>query len=120
MYRVMCRAKIHRLTVTEANLEYEGSLTLDADIMERAGLLPFEQVHVLNVTNGNRLETYVIAGARGSGVVCLNGAAARMGAAGDKVIVIAYGLFTEEEAMKLEPRVLLMGDDNKVLAPVSS
>lgn len=119
MYRVMCRAKIHRLTVTEANLEYEGSLTLDADLMDRAGLLAYEQVHVLNVTNGSRLETYLIAGERDSGVVCLNGAAARMGARGDKVIVIAYGLYTEEEALKLKPRVLLMGDGNKVVAPAS-
>jgi aspartate 1-decarboxylase len=113
MYRILCRAKLHRLTVTEANVEYEGSLTLDEALMENADLLPYEQVHVLNMSNGSRLETYLIPGERDSGVVCLNGAAARLGVVGDRVIVLAYGWYTEEEAAELKPRVLHMGEDNR-------
>jgi aspartate 1-decarboxylase len=115
MYRIFCRSKLHRLTITEANLEYEGSLTLDVDLMEEADLLPYEQVHVLNLNSGSRLETYLIAGERGSGVVCLNGAAARLGAPGDKVIVLAYGWYSEEEIGSVRCRYLLMGEGNKVL-----
>lgn len=115
MYRVLCRSKLHRLTVTEANLDYEGSLTLDVDLMEKADLVPYEQVHVLNLNNGSRLETYVIPGERGSGVVCLNGAAARSGTPSDKVIVLAYGLYAEDEISSVKPRVLLMGEGNRLL-----
>ena len=114
MYRILCRAKLHRLTVTGANVEYEGSLTLDEALMEQAGLLPYEQVHVLNMSNGSRLETYLIPGARDGGEVCLNGAAARLGLVGDKVIVLAYGWYTEEEAAVMKPRVLLIGEGNQL------
>ena len=86
------KSKIHRATVTEANLNYEGSLTIDSDLMKAAGIVPFEKVHVVNVTNGNRLETYAIEGKPGSGVICLNGAAAHKGKKGDTVIIIAYAL----------------------------
>ena len=113
MYRIMCRAKIHRLTITEANLAYEGSLTLDTELMEQVDLLPYEQVHVLNLNTGSRLETYLIPGERGSRVACLNGAAARMGAPGDKVIVLAYGLYSEEEARTMKARLLIMDDNNQ-------
>ena len=119
MYRVMCKAKIHRLTVTEANLEYEGSLTLDSELMDKVGLLPYEQVHVLNLNTGSRLETYLIAGERGSGVVCLNGPAARMGTPGDRVIVLAYGLYSDEEAIQMTPRVLRIGEGNTILESTS-
>ena len=116
MYRVLLRAKVHRATVTEANLDYEGSITLDQELMEAAALLPFEQVHVLNLNTGARLETYVIPGQPGSGIVCLNGAAARLGAPGDKVIILSYGLYTEEEAQRLVPRVVRVGEDNRPLS----
>lgn len=93
----MLKSKIHRATITEANLDYEGSLTLDLDLMEAADILPFEQVRVYNVSNGQRFETYVIEGKRGSGTVCLNGAAARKGSPGDLIIIVTYGIFSEEE-----------------------
>ncbi len=97
MFRSMLKSKIHRATITEANLDYEGSLTLDLDLMEAADILPFEQVRVYNVSNGQRFETYVIEGKRGSGTVCLNGAAARKGSPGDLIIIVTYGIFSEEE-----------------------
>lgn len=93
----LCRAKIHRATVTQTELQYPGSLTLDLDLIEAAGLYPYEQVSVVNINNGSRLETYIIEGERGSGMVCLNGAAARMAAKGDLVIVMAYGFFQPGE-----------------------
>ena len=106
MLRTMCKGKIHRATITEANLNYTGSLTLDEDLMEAADMLEYERVQVVNINNGSRLETYVILGERGSGVVCLNGAAARLGHPGDKVIVIAYGTMDKEECRQLKPRVV--------------
>ncbi len=115
MFRTMCRAKLHGLTVTEARLDYEGSLTLDSAFMDRVELLPYEQVHVLNITTGTRLETYLIPGEPGSRIVCLNGPAARLGAPGDKVVVLAYGLYSEEEATLVEPQVLRFGEDNEPL-----
>lgn len=112
MLRHMHKSKIHRATVTEVNLHYEGSLTLDEALMEAADILPNERVQVVNVNNGARLETYVIPGARNSGVVCLNGAAARWSAVGDVVIIISYGLFTEEEARRLQPKVVKVSEKN--------
>jgi aspartate 1-decarboxylase len=109
------RAKIHRATVTGADLEYEGSLTLDAALMRAAGLVPFEMVKVYNVSNGERFETYVIEGEEGSGAVVLNGAAARRGAVGDKVIVAAYALMGEQELSGHQPRLVRVDSLNQLV-----
>ncbi len=106
--------KIHRATVTEANLEYEGSITVDPDLLEAAGILPYEQVHVLDVTNGARLETYAILGQRGSGAICINGAAAHLVLAGDLVIIVAYQQLSEEAANELKPRVVFVDAGNRI------
>ncbi len=113
MLRLMCKGKIHRATVTEANLNYVGSLTVDAELLELSDILPYEQVHVVNVNNGERLITYVIAGEPGSGVICLNGAAARRGQAGDIIIVIAYGYCDDTEARLLQPKIVLVDERNR-------
>jgi aspartate 1-decarboxylase len=113
MRRTMCKSKIHRATLTGADLHYVGSLTVDRDLMDAAEMLPYEQVHVVNVNNGNRLVTYVIEGPRGSGTVQLNGAAARLGAPGDIVIVITYAEYEDSELRKgFEPRVVFVDDEN--------
>src|SRR5947209_2067626 len=114
MQRTMCKGKIHRATVTQANLNYIGSITIDQDLLEAADIYPYEKVQVVNVTNGSRLETYTIAGARGSGVICLNGAAARMTAEGDIVIIINYGQFDEQEIRSLEPRIVFVDEQNRM------
>ncbi|MBO8170744.1 MAG: aspartate 1-decarboxylase [Bacillaceae bacterium] len=114
MYVTMMKGKIHRATVTEADLNYVGSITIDQDIMDAVGILPNEKVQVVNNNNGARLETYTIPGERGSGVICLNGAAARLVQKGDTVIIIAYAMMTEEEAKKHEPKIAIMGDNNKI------
>ena len=106
------KGKLHRLTVTEADLYYEGSITLDVELLEAAGIVAYERVQVVNVNNGARLETYTIPGARGSRTVCLNGPAARLCAPGDEIIVIAYADMTPEEAEGHRPRVVLVDDDN--------
>jgi aspartate 1-decarboxylase len=113
MMRNMMKSKIHRATVTEANLNYVGSITIDEDLMEAADLWENEKVQVVNINNGARLETYVIPGPRGSGVICLNGAAARHAQPGDKVIIISYALMNEEEARKHRPRIVLMDEANR-------
>jgi aspartate 1-decarboxylase len=110
------RCKIHRVTVTEANVDYIGSITLDEDLMDAAGLVEGEKVQVLNVNNGNRLETYVIKGGRGSGEVCLNGPAALRASVGDVVIVISYAQMTLEEARKFRPRVVFPDERTNKLA----
>jgi aspartate 1-decarboxylase len=115
MLRTLCKSKIHRATVTEANLHYVGSLTVDVDLLERSDILPYEQVHIVNVNNGERLVTYVIAGERGSGVMCLNGAAARRGQPGDIIIVIAYGQFDDDEAHTFEPKIVMVDEHNRPL-----
>ena len=112
--RTMLRSKIHRATVTQANVDYEGSITLDPLLLEVAGILPFEQVHVLDVNNGARLQTYAIAGERGSGVVCMNGAAARLIHPGDIVIVLAYDQLDEAEARALRPRLVYVDSRNQI------
>ncbi|MEU1815604.1 aspartate 1-decarboxylase [Streptomyces roseifaciens] len=116
MMRTMLKSKIHRATVTGADLNYIGSLTLDPVLMEQADLLPGEQVHIVDVNNGSRLETYVIEGERGSGVVCINGAAARLVAPGDIVIIIAYASVEDAEARDLKPRVVFVDGENKALS----
>jgi aspartate 1-decarboxylase len=114
MQRTMCKGKIHRATVTQANLNYVGSITIDADLLEAADIYPYERVQVVNVNNGSRLETYTIAGARGSGVICLNGAAARLAAEGDIVIIISYGQYDGQEIRSLEPRLVFVDTDNHI------
>ena len=106
------KSKVHRAVITEANLNYIGSLTLDADLMDAANMIEFEKIHVVNVNNGERLETYLIKGERGSGVVCLNGAAARRGAAGDVVIIISYASMDFELAKKHVPVVVFPKEGN--------
>lgn len=113
MFRTMCKGKIHRATVTDADLHYEGSITIDRELMEKADILPAEQVQVVDVNNGARFDTYVIEGAPGSGVICVNGAAARLVAPGDKVIIISYGIFSDEEAAALKPKVVLVDEENR-------
>lgn len=113
--RTMLAAKIHGATVTEANLAYEGSITLDPAFMEATGLIPYEQVHVLDVTNGARLETYAILGREGSGEVCINGAAAHLVDEGDRVIVLAYRQLDEADARDFAPRIVYL-DENNVIA----
>lgn len=114
MLRTMMTAKIHRATVTEANLNYVGSITIDKNIMDAVDLLPNEKVQIVNNNNGARFETYVIEGEPGSGVICLNGAAARLVQPGDKVIIIAYGLMSDEEARRHKPKVAVMDDQNRI------
>jgi aspartate 1-decarboxylase len=109
---MMYKGKIHRARVTEANLDYEGSLTVDQDLLDASGILPYEQVHVVNITNGERLVTYAITGERGSGVICLNGAAAHRGKPGDLVIVISYGMVDENELSDFQPKVVLVDEKN--------
>ncbi|MBI4831200.1 MAG: aspartate 1-decarboxylase [Candidatus Lindowbacteria bacterium] len=116
MHRTMCKSKIHRATLTGANLHYEGSITIDSDLLEAADILPYEQVHVVNVNNGNRLETYVIEGSRGTGEVCLNGAAARLGAPGDTVIIISYAAVDETQARGWEPKKVLVDKNNRIVS----
>lgn len=110
----MLKAKIHRATVTQAELDYVGSITVDMDLLEQAGILEYEKVQIVDVNNGSRFETYTIAGERGSGVMCLNGAAARMVQTGDKIILMAYAQMTPEEASELRPAVLFVDEKNKV------
>ena len=114
MTLTMLKAKIHRATVTQAELDYVGSITVDMDLLEQAGLLEYEKVQIVDVNNGSRFETYTIAGERGSGVMCLNGAAARMVQTGDKIILMAYAQVTPEEASELRPTVLFVDEKNKV------
>lgn len=115
MFRTLFSAKIHRATVTEANLDYVGSLTVDADLLDAADLLPGEQVAIVDVTNGARLETYLIEGERGSGVIGVNGAAAHLVHPGDIVIIIAYKLVAEAEARSFKPHVVHVDADNKII-----
>lgn len=118
MRRTMCKSKIHRGVLTGADLHYEGSLTLDRDLMDAADILAFEKVQVVNVNNGSRLETYVIEGERGSGTIQLNGAAARLGAAGDHVIVISYADYEEAElASGFDPKIVFVDDRNRIARP---
>ncbi|AIG26275.1 aspartate 1-decarboxylase [Brevibacillus sp. 7WMA2] len=114
MFRTMMTAKIHRATVTEANLNYVGSITIDKEILDALDLLPNEKVQIVNNNNGARLETYIIEGEPGSGVICLNGAAARLVQPGDVVIIIAYAMMTDEQARKHKPKVAIMDEHNKI------
>ncbi|MCX7694765.1 MAG: aspartate 1-decarboxylase [Caloramator sp.] len=115
MMLCMLKSKIHRATVTEANLNYVGSITIDEELMDAVGLLENERVQIVNVNNGERFDTYVIKGERGKGDICLNGAAARLVHIGDKVIIMAYAYVDEKEAINLKPKVILVDDKNKIL-----
>ena len=112
MFRTMMKSKIHRATVTEANLHYVGSVTIDVELMEQADILPNEKVQIVNNNNGARLETYVIPGERHSGVICLNGAAARQVQVGDVVIIISYAVLTDEAAHTYKPKVVFVDEKN--------
>jgi aspartate 1-decarboxylase len=114
MNREMFRSKIHRATVTMAELYYEGSITIDKKLLDAADILPHEKVQVVNLNNGSRMDTYTLEGEAGSGMVCLNGPAARLGYAGDEVIIIAYSQMTDEEAKKHKPKIVLVDKSNKV------
>ncbi len=113
--RTMLKSKIHRATVTRANLHYEGSITIDRELMEAADLLPYEQVHVLDIDNGSRLETYVIEGERGSGVIGINGAAARLVNEGDKVIIVSYDTVSEADAVNTVPKLVYVDSRNAIV-----
>lgn len=119
MQRIMLQSKIHRATVTDANLHYEGSITVDESLMEKANLVPFEQVHIYNVSNGERFETYVIRGPRNSGTICLNGAAARRVAKGDLIIIASYAMMDAEEAEHHSPRLVYVDAQNRPMTKMS-
>ncbi len=116
MERILFKSKIHRATVTEANLNYEGSLTIDADLMKAANILPYEKVDVVNITTGARFSTYAIEGKAGSGEMCLNGGAARLGHVGDLLIVITYAHVKEEEIPDFKVKVVLVDNKNRILS----
>lgn len=109
----MLQSKIHRATVTQAELAYVGSITIDGELMERAGIHEYQKVQIVDIDNGERFETYTIAGDRGSGVICLNGAAARCVCVGDKIIIMAYGALNEDEAAGHKPRVVFVDEKNR-------
>jgi len=115
MFRQMLRSKIHRATVTDACLEYEGSLTVDENLLEAAGILPYEAVVISNLHNGERFTTYVIPGARGSGTISLNGPTARKGAVGDQIIIFCYEFYNEDEIKRHTPRIIKVDDKNRMV-----
>ena len=114
MYIEMLKGKIHRATVTQAELDYVGSITVDVELLKASGILEYEKVQIVDINNGARFETYTIAGEAGSGIICLNGAAARCVQKGDKVIIMAYAQMTPEEASENPPSVIFVDDENKI------
>jgi aspartate 1-decarboxylase len=114
MTLTLMKAKIHRATVTEADLEYEGSITIDQALLQESGILPYEQVHVYDVNNGNRFVTYAIEAPAHSGVICVNGAAARLVHKGDRLIIVTYAQMSADKAQGFQPRVLLMDEGNRI------
>lgn len=115
MYRTMMKGKLHRARITEANLNYVGSITIDEDLLDAVDMLPNEKVQIVNNNNGARFETYIIPGKRGSGVICVNGAAARLVQEGDVIIIISYALVSEEEVKDFSPKVAIMNEENKIV-----
>ncbi len=111
----MLKGKIHRAKVVQAELDYVGSITIDEELLEAAGIYEYEQVQIVDVNNGNRFETYTIAGERGSGLICLNGAAARQVQVNDKIIIMSYAVMNEEERKSNPPKVVFVDDDNKIV-----
>ncbi|HSV31938.1 MAG TPA: aspartate 1-decarboxylase [Atribacteraceae bacterium] len=114
MQRILCKSKIHKATVTDANLNYEGSITIDEALMDAANLLPYEKVQVVNNNNGARFETYIISGKRDSGTICLNGAAARLVQPGDLLIIISYAQLDEAELTDFQPKIVTVNEKNQV------
>ncbi|MGE4353426.1 MAG: aspartate 1-decarboxylase [Oscillospiraceae bacterium] len=114
MFFNMFKSKLHRATVTQSDINYVGSITIDSELLKKAGILPGEKVQIVNINNGERFETYTIEGEAGSGVICINGAAARLVQVGDKVIIIAYALMDQNEAKEFKPTVLVLDDKNRV------
>ncbi|OGC76835.1 MAG: aspartate 1-decarboxylase [candidate division Zixibacteria bacterium RBG_16_50_21] len=110
----ICKSKIHRARVTQARLDYEGSLTIDSVLMKKAGVIPFEKVQVVNLNNGERFETYLIEGKAHTGTICLNGPAARLGQVGDEVIIIAYACIEPKEAQKIKPKLVYLDSKNRI------
>ncbi len=119
MLREMCKAKIHFATVTEADLNYTGSITIDRSLLQELDILHYERVQVLNINNGSRIETYVIEGEPDSGIICLNGAAARWAVPGDKVIIIAYCLIDDAQARNWKPKIVVLDEKNKIKEVIS-
>lgn len=120
MYRTMMKGKIHRARITEADLNYVGSITIDEDILDAVDMVPNEKVQIVNNNNGARFETYIIAGKRGSGVICVNGAAARLVQEGDVIIIISYALVANEEINNFTPRVAIMNEKNQIIEMLDS
>ncbi len=118
MLRSIMKAKIHRATVTEANLDYEGSITIDTDLLRAAEILPYEKVQVVNLNNGTRMETYCMEGTAGSGTICMNGPAARWAQVGDTIIIISYALMEAEQARKVQPRIIWVDQANRITEKV--
>ncbi len=114
MQRVMLKSKIHRATITEANLDYEGSITIDSSLLKAANIIPFEQVKVYNISNGERFDTYVISGEANSGEICLNGAAARKGSPGDLIIIASYAILDENEVANHAPTIVHVDENNSI------
>ncbi|MCP4606888.1 MAG: aspartate 1-decarboxylase [Proteobacteria bacterium] len=117
MRRIMFKSKIHRATVTEADLDYEGSVTIDADLLKAANILPNEHVHIWNITRGTRVETYTLEGEAGSGVICINGAAAHQNKPDDMVIIATFAEYREDELVDYEPTVILVDRQNRITSP---
>ena len=115
MKRVMLKSKIHRARVTDRSVDYEGSITIDRSLMETVGIIPYEQVHIYNISNGNRFETYVIEGGAGGGEVCVNGAAARLVEVGDRIIIAAYGVVDESELAAYRPSTVVVDKQNTII-----
>jgi len=115
MQKIMLTAKLHRATVTDRNIEYEGSIQIDEALMEEVGISSYEQVHIYDINNGNRLITYVIPGKRGSGIFSVNGAAARLVERKDRIIIVAYGMIDIDKVKNYQPRVLLLDESNKII-----
>jgi aspartate 1-decarboxylase len=116
MLRAICKSKIHRAVITETNLHYPGSVTIDEELLDAADIMAHERVQIVNINNGSRVETYVMPADKGSGKICLNGAAARWGAVGDLVIIISYCLMTTEEAKDYKPKVINVDNENKIIS----
>ena len=114
MKRIMCKSKLHRATVTQSELFYEGSVTIDRDLLDAADIVPYEKIQVVNINNGSRFESYAIEGKRRSGTICINGAAARMAAVGDEIIIITYAEYSEEELKNFKPTLILMDKNNRI------